>query len=552
MDASDGLRCESVHDQNVTLRCEFVHNNVDCQCSEGFFNYIDFIYCDNIQGDVTEALAIYSAWSFFLFFILGLTAESFFCPSLVVISRSLSLSQNVAGVTFLAFGNGASDIFASLAAATQNRPELVISGLFGAGIFVTCAVAGAIMIATPFKINEEAFLRDIIFYLAAAYWAFAVYYNGQVRPVDAFGFLGLYVLYILVVLLVPYFHRKLYDSTEYDELGESIGFNSSVSPLPVYCTPLCLAAGKEVVCNGFEKSGLTETTPLLRKPRSSNNKITMNAKLKNLCRALNPVDINQWRTASWYWKMVIVIKAPAIFILKLTIPVIDYDAPCHNWSQLLNAFHCIIGPCFVIFATRTGHVVVGDVVSIWVVVLIIGVVGALVVFCTSLDHKKPKYHSAFGYFGFVTSIVWIYIMANEIVNVLKVIGIVLNINDATLGLTILAWGNSIGDFVANFSVSRKGSPMMGISACYGGSLFNLLVGMGLPFTIETFRRPTHIKVTYDPSVTILSIFLFASLLSTMVAMLITKFQVRKRYGFYLLFLYVAFVVCAIYNAVASS
>ena len=37
----------------------------------------------------------------------------------------------------MAFGNGAPDIFSALASVKQQRPELLLGGLFGAGIFVT-------------------------------------------------------------------------------------------------------------------------------------------------------------------------------------------------------------------------------------------------------------------------------------------------------------------------------------------------------------------------------------------------------------------------------
>jgi sodium/potassium/calcium exchanger 6 len=32
------------------------------------------------------------------------------------------------------------------------------------------------------------------------------------------------------------------------------------------------------------------------------------------------------------------------------------------------------------------------------------------------------------------------------------------ISDAILGLTVLAWGNSIGDFVSNMTVAKQGGP----------------------------------------------------------------------------------------------
>eukprot|EP00054_Salpingoeca_dolichothecata_P026520 m.190065 g.190065 ORF g.190065 m.190065 type:complete len:68 (+) comp25681_c0_seq11:19-222(+) len=52
--------------------------------------------------------------------------------------------------------------------------------------------------------------------------------------------------------------------------------------------------------------------------------------------------------------------------------------------------------------------------------------------------------AAFAFVGFIVSVIWIYIVANEIVNLLQTLGRLVGIGDAILGLTVLAWGNSIG------------------------------------------------------------------------------------------------------------
>ncbi len=43
-----------------------------------------------------------------------------------------------------------------------------------------------------------------------------------------------------------------------------------------------------------------------------------------------------------------------------------------------------------------------------------------------------------------------------------------------LGLTVLAWGNSIGDMSTNMAMARKGLANMAMTACYAGPVFNLL------------------------------------------------------------------------------
>lgn len=41
-----------------------------------------------------------------------------------------------------------------------------------------------------------------------------------------------------------------------------------------------------------------------------------------------------------------------------------------------------------------------------------------------------------------------------------------------LGLTILAWSNSIGDLIADISVVKQGYPRMAMAAAIGGPLFS--------------------------------------------------------------------------------
>ena len=74
-------------------------------------------------------------------------------------------------------------------------------------MFVTTVVAGSIAVTRPFKLAERPFLRDVIFYLGAVFWTFSILYRGYISMAEAIGLIGLYVGYVLVVVI----GRKVYE-----------------------------------------------------------------------------------------------------------------------------------------------------------------------------------------------------------------------------------------------------------------------------------------------------------------------------------------------------
>ena len=61
---------------------------------------------------------------------------------------------------------------------------------------------------------------------------------------------------------------------------------------------------------------------------------------------------------------------------------------------------------------------------------------------------------------------------------LNTVGTLAHVEKGLLGLTILAWGNSIGDVQTNMAMAKRGLGNMAMTACIAGPIFNLLVGLG--------------------------------------------------------------------------
>ena len=98
------------------------------------------------------------------------------------------------------------------------------------------------------------------------------------------------------------------------------------------------------------------------------------------------------------------------------------------------------------------------------------------------ESKQPPSLSIFWLFqvwSFIMSIMWIYMLSNILVDVLVMYECITGISAALLGLTVLSWGNSVGDAVASFSISKKGLGEMAFTGCIAGPLFNLLLGLGI-------------------------------------------------------------------------
>lgn len=99
------------------------------------------------------------------------------------------------------------------------------------------------------------------------------------------------------------------------------------------------------------------------------------------------------------------------------------------------------------------------------------------------------------FLGFVVGICWIATIANEVVSLLKTLGVILDISDSLLGLTVFAVGNSLGDLVADITVARLGYPVMALSACFGGPMLNILLGIGVGGLYMTLHPKPYMSTT---------------------------------------------------------
>ena len=170
-------------------------------------NYLQRYFCTppHLRPLAFSALAL---WLFFLFSTLGITASDFFTPNLATIAQLLGLDEDVAGVTFLAFGNGSPDVFSTFSAMRAGSGSLAIGELIGAASFIVSCVVGSMCIIKPFKVHRGPFLRDVGFFTVAVSLLLVILKDGRIEPWEAGALVTLYLVYVIFVIVGSWWERR--------------------------------------------------------------------------------------------------------------------------------------------------------------------------------------------------------------------------------------------------------------------------------------------------------------------------------------------------------
>ncbi|KAK7258838.1 hypothetical protein RIF29_24426 [Crotalaria pallida] len=481
--------------------------------SNGIINYHSLHNC-LFNSNPFLSLPSLSLFLLLHFHLLISTATHHFSLVTTSLASHLRLSPSMAAVTLLALGNGSPDVFSSLAALRSSHPRTALASTLSAGAFVSALVFGFVAIhAAPFSLDPAPFVRDVMFYLTAALFLFYVYLSAEIFLWQAVAFVGFYVFFVGFVF--------------YMDLG--IGQDRRVA---------------KGVNDASVVVDLEEQKELITPSSSSSHREDENEKQRSsgFCGAFESI--------SKLWEV------PVSTILKLTIP---QPAPS-QWSRFYASANIALCPLALLYACNSfvpfNHPVVfllpNTHFPLWSVVLTTSFSLALLHFL--LEKEPPKTEQLpVVVTAFVMSVFWISTTAGELVNCLEAIGILLKLPPAILGLTVLAWGNSVGDLVADVAVAKAGHPAMAMAGCFAGPMFNMLVGLGSALVVQTSNiYPRAYELNFHAGIVTAFVFLILSLMGSLLVITWCRFRVPRFWGFCLVGLYGAFMAVSLLIAMNVS
>ncbi|KNA12803.1 hypothetical protein SOVF_122590 [Spinacia oleracea] len=539
--------------------CDYIVAHPECN-SGGYFNYMKFIYCD-CKNFTYIGYIILASWLAILFYLLGNTAADYFCCSLEKLSELLKMSPTVAGVTLLPFGNGAPDVFASIAAfmGRGSGDDVGINSVLGGAVFVVCVVVGVVSLFIADKsvqIDKKCFVRDLCFFLFTIFCLTLILIIGKVGIWGAIAFVSIYAVYGLYVAVTEIMNKK-------GRASKSEGL-----------TPLL-----PVVGSLFDDHDQSINASLLR-PENPDSPSETPSKLPHWIWNTNFAIYSDYVKSSvqdnsrplWGWNddglnmnddnspcsfsmLYSILEIPLSIPRRLTIPVVEEE----RWSKVYAIASAFLAPVLlaVLWNTQEDLNPLSGKLAYFIAFFSGFTFSILSFLYTNPEHppRSSTFLFPFVFGGFFMSIIWFYIVANELVALLVSLGTIFGVNPSMLALTILAWGNSMGDLMSNTALAMHDNKgvQIAMSGSYAGPMFNTLIGLGISLVLAAWSKGSSAPyvIEQDNAVFITMGFLAAGLVWALIVLPLSDMRPNRVLGIGLIIIYAVFLSLQISIAVIS-
>jgi K+-dependent Na+/Ca+ exchanger-like protein len=123
---------------------------------------------------------------------------------------------------------------------------------------------------------------------------------------------------------------------------------------------------------------------------------------------------------------------------------------------------------------------------------------------------------------------------------------ILGIPEMIIALIVLGIGTSVPDIVSSAIVAKQGRGGMAVSNAVGSNIFDIFIGLGLPWLLKSIIFGQNINTSTDGLGVAVGL-LLGSVLLILFALMYKKWTLNKGLGYTLVLLYILFVIWEILN-----
>jgi len=516
----------------------------------------DLFTMEQIKGG---AVVFYILGVIYMFVALAIVCDEFFVPALDVIIEFLGCSEDVAGATFMAAGGSAPELFTSIIGVFIAFSDVGIGTIVGSAVFNILFVIGmcALFSKTVLHLTWWPLLRDCTFYSISLLTLIGFFIDNTIMWYEALGLLSIYFSYVAFMKINQYAERaakKLLGANKVTRV------RSTDHLVPNHHSAAAALAGVTGAAMSGVVAGETQKThtgiPVLHagshfrhgllqlmihtidpmhdgKVDEKATQLHAIASLKVLLDATKPQDgINgtgggaatgdqaQDSGRASQGTEEGVQSAGQTNGNQMEVPeaegevqpeVLDMRFPAKGLDKQIT--YIVLFP--IIF-------------PLWL----------------TLPDTRGERGKKFFYITFIGSILWIAAFSYLMVWWSTITGNAFSIPPEVMGLTFLAAGTSIPDLITSVIVARKGFGDMAVSSSVGSNIFDVTVGLPLPWLIFTIVFQKPVSVSSAGMVCSIAI-LFLMLMLVFFSILIFNWKMTKGMGFSMFIFYFLFVIVSL-------
>ncbi|XP_076979505.1 sodium/potassium/calcium exchanger 4 isoform X2 [Tamandua tetradactyla] len=488
------------------------------------------------------AVLLHILGALYMFYALAIVCDDFFVPSLEKICEKLHLSEDVAGATFMAAGSSTPELFASVIGVFITHGDVGVGTIVGSAVFNILCIIGVcgLFAGQVVRLTWWAVCRDSVYYTLSVIVLIAFIYDEEIVWWEGLVLIILYVFYILImkynVKMQAFFTIKQKAiangnpvSSELEDVKEKPQYGKN----PVVMVDEILSSSPPKF--SFPEAGLrvmitNKFGPRTRLRMASRIIINERQRLINSANGVSSKPLQNGRHEN---------------IENGNIPMENPEDPQQDQEQQPPPQppppEPEPGPVEAAFLSPFSMPEAQGDRAKWVLTWPL-----IFLLCITIPNcSKPRWEKLF-MVTFITATLWIAVFSYLMVWLVTIIGYTLGIPDVIMGITFLAAGTSVPDCMASLIVARQGLGDMAVSNTIGSNVFDILVGLGIPWGLQTM------VISYGSTVRINSrglvysvVLLLGSVALTVLGIHLNKWRLDRKLGIYVLVLYAIFLCFSI-------
>merc|ERR1719195_13919 len=484
------------------------------------------------------AVALYVLGVIYMFVALAIVCDEFFVPSLDVIIEKLGISEDVAGATFMAAGGSAPELFTSIIGVFIAFSDVGIGTIVGSAVFNILFVIGmcALFRKTVLHLTWWPLFRDCTFYSIALITLILFFVDNYIRWWEAGLLLCVYFLYVLFMKYNEQAERaikRIISKKRVTSTDHLVPSHHSAA------AALAGAAGGAMAGTMATSDGHRPSTGI---PVLHSGSHFRHGLLQLMIHTIDPLHDGKVDEKATQLHAIASLKV----LLDATKP---QDGVNGNAEGVHNAEGADSG-------RATGSEGGGEEEEenqpldlSWPDtcrerITYIAFLPIIIPLWLTLPDTRKESAKKFFPVTFLGSILWIAAFSYLMVWWATVTGDTVGIPPEVMGLTFLAAGTSIPDLITSVIVARKGFGDMAVSSSVGSNIFDVTVGLPLPWLLYSLIFGKPVSVESDGMVCSIAM-LFTMLMLVFFSILLFNWKMTKAMGISMFGFYFGFVAVSL-------